>query len=152
LSGNFATFYPFFSFSRGVGGLAYRFIKIFAASNVVGLVLNYTDQLPYESRTEFFFRTNSAYVRGFEHNNSLRQRSFTTFTFKLSVELTEPSLGDRVNPLIPYYFYFNEFDFFKLFVKVTNFRGNVDSLLANEFLRLISPWSRINVRAYIFNL
>lgn len=133
LSGNFATFYPFFSFSRGVGGLAYKFIKIFAASNVVGLVLNYTDQLPYESRTEFFFRTNSAYVGGFAHNNSLRQRSFTTFTFKLSAELMEPSLGDRVNPLIPYYFYFNEFDFFRLFVKVTNFRGNVDSLLANEF-------------------
>lgn len=152
LSGSFATFYPFFSLSRRFGGSGYKFTRIFSAGNAFGLVLNYIDQLPYESRTEFFFRSNSSHVREFEPNNFLRQRFFKTFTFQLGIEFLEPSLGDRANPLIPHHFYFNEFDFLKLPLKVTNFWGNSDPLLANEFLRLIFPWSSVNIWFYIFNL
>mgnify|MGYP006162821931 FL=1 len=136
LFGVFTTFYPFFLVSRIFVRSGYSLFRVFSASKLLEFKVNYTDHLPYESRIEFSFRPTPALVvrlRGYSLGQST---ALKTFTFQMEKGVVELSLGDSKNSRIPYYFYFNEFDFLRAPTFITNFKDRDDRLFQNEILRL----------------
>lgn len=151
LFGVFTTFYPFFLVSRIFVRSGYSLFRVFSASKLLEFKVNYTDHLPYESRIEFSFRPTPALVvrlRGYSLGQST---ALKTFTFQMEKGVAELSLGDSKNSRIPYYFYFNEFDFLRAPTFITNFKDRDDRLFQNEILRLFFSWFLLDVRTFVLN-